>query len=899
MPGTEQTQNEFGASRVLLETKLYMPSPRPNAVSRPRLIDLLDRARNARLILISGPAGFGKTSLMAEWLSAKPNTACWLSLDATDNDPGVFLGYLIAALQTVHPGAGRGVSPLLRSSQLPPVEDLVSLILNDLASVARDIVVALDDYHSITDPAIHSAVALFLERMPPQVQLAIATRFDPPFPLARLRAQGRMVEVRAGSLRFTPEEASSFLNDSMGLALPDDEVLTLAGRTEGWAAGLQMAALSLQGRSDKAAFIAEFAGTNRFILDFLIEEVLSHEPEEVRDFLLQTSLLERLCGPLCEHVADGELGVSGSEMLEGLERRNLFVVGLDEERKWYRYHHLFAEVLQSQLRRVQPEIVETLHRRASEWYESQGLADPAFNHAAAAADWPRAARLVAANWMPVGHTGRAATVLRWLQALPEDLVRSDPWLSTAFAWILWLVADIEGARERADEARALLDDPARAGMFAPPQGAVMSSGLASLRSLLARQMGEVETALAAAEESIREAPEDMPLLKGLGFSAMGHSLGELGDTEGCVDSLRTAIPLLWQGANHFAAMAAAFSVAKNERLRGHLREPFELCRSLLARTDDEGLAGDPAVGALHLGMALLSLEQDRLEEAKHHLELAEQLGRHAGLVDILVGYAATLARLKLAEGDLPGALAALGKVESKVGGAPLAAAELRAFRARLSLAEGDLDQARSWAQWAEHRPGDDRGHTREHEATVIARVRLAEGKPGEALRLLRKGLEAAESQGRKGRALEVHLLSALVSMDGGDPAAALAELGIALDLAEPEGYTLTFLEEGEPLRLLLERRAAATTWSERANRHAAHLLASLSPDADITSPGPLSDRELEVLRLIAAGRSNKEIAAALWLTLNTVKKHSSNIFSKLGAGSRTEAVAIAREQGLL
>jgi LuxR family maltose regulon positive regulatory protein len=444
-------------STPILTTKLYIPAPRLNVVLRPRLIERLNEGLHGKLTLISAPAGFGKTTLVSAWVAACQRPTAWLSLDEGDNDPTRFLAYLVAALHTIAPNVGEGVLAVLQSPQSPPTESILTALLNEIATIPDNFVLVLDDYHVIEATPVDTALTFLLEHLPPQMHLLIATREDPQLPLARLRARGQLTELRAADLRFTPDEAAEFLKEVMGLNLSAEEIAALETRTEGWIAGLQMAALSMQGRADATSFIKSFTGIHHFVLDYLVEEVLQRQPDRIRSFLLQTSILDRLSGPLCDAVTGEE---DGRGMLEALERGNLFVVPLDDERQWYRYHHLFADVLQARSIEEQSNQDPPLHRRASEWYEQNGLRADAIRHALAAEDFERAAGLVELAWPAMRRSRQEATLLGWVKALPDELVRARPVLSVVYAWALLDGGELEAAEARLRNTERWLDTTA-------------------------------------------------------------------------------------------------------------------------------------------------------------------------------------------------------------------------------------------------------------------------------------------------------------------------------------------------------------------------------------------------------------------------------------------------------
>ncbi|MHB1134798.1 MAG: LuxR C-terminal-related transcriptional regulator [Chloroflexota bacterium] len=895
----------------VLSTKLYAPALRPDAVARPRLVARLRVGRRARLVLLSAPAGFGKTTLLGEWLAAEQLPAAWLSLDPADNDPARFFGYLYAALAAVEPESLAGLRPLLASVQGVPGEAMLTALVNALCDRPSEMALVLDDYHLVDAAPVHAAVAFLCENLPPQVRLVVATRADPPLPLARLRSRGQLLELRADALRFTAEEARDFLNLAMGLDLSGEEVAALEARTEGWVAGLQLAALSLQGRADVAGFIRSFAGTNRFILDFLVEEVLNREPEEVQTFLLRTSLLARLSGGLCEAVT----GLRDSQaMLERLERANLFLVPLDDERRWYRYHHLFADLLAARLHAVAAESVPELHQRASRWHDANGYPDEAVRHALAARDYRRAGALVVKYWLPVGHSGQTSTVLRWLESFPDEAVAGEPMLSVAYAWLLWLTGNIAEVDRRLDDAtRALAGRRVSEG---DRQAEMVAAGISALRAHVARHRAQIPAAIDFANQALAQlssfsalASSERALFQAHALSGLGHAYRESGATELSVETLRQVMSLAKAGGNILSVTICAFYIARQQQALGRLREAEESCRAALLAARAEGYEALPVAGMLHLALAEVLRERDELAEAERQLEAGRQFVRQGGYSEGLRNLGVVAARLCQSRGDLPGAAAALAEAEALVARArsPLGIAEVAAHQARLNVARGDLAAAEGWWEEARRRPGEDRGYTREAENLSRARLLLARGDLVAARRHLDETLALAEEGARLGTVLELLMLRALVAERQGQGEAALADLGCALDLAAPQGYTRVFLDEGEALAALLRRGVERGLWRSSIQEYASSLLARLGLPAPPQRPPlpatglvePLSEREREVLRLVGAGLSNQEIAERAVISLNTVKKHTSNIFAKLGVASRTQAIARAREIGLL
>ena len=626
----------------LLETKLYVPRLRRGLVARPRLIERLRRGAESKLTLISAPAGFGKTTLLAEWLAAAPageRSAAWLSLDPGDNQAASFWTYLVAALQTVAPGVGATSLSLLESPQPPPIETVLATLLNELSAVPNDIVLVLDDYHEVDAPDIHEGMAFLLEHLPPRLHLVITTRADPALPLARLRARGELVEIRAADLRFTPDEAAAYLNEAMGLALTASDVAALEARTEGWIAALQLAALSIQGRDDVAGFIAGFAGDDRYIVDYLVEEVLHRQPEHVRSFLLQTSILDRLSGPLCDAVT-GEDG--GKAMLEALDRANLFLVPLDDRRRWYRYHQLFADVLRARLLDEQPGRAQVLHRRASDWYEENGERSEAIRHAIAAEDFERAADLVELAIPATSQHRREATLRQWLEALPDELLRVRPVLSNAYAGSLLVRGEVEGVEERLRDAERWLgavdeavDGPAgRAGSMVVVDEAAfrrLPGSIAVHRAGQALILGDVAGAAAHARRALDLVGEDDHLARGGAAGLLALASWTSGDLEAASRWYAAGMASLEKAGHLSDVIGCALALADIRLAQGRLGEALRIFERGLALATGQG--GHVLRGAadMHVGISTILRERDDLEGARQHLLQSGELGEENGL----------------------------------------------------------------------------------------------------------------------------------------------------------------------------------------------------------------------------------------------------------------------------
>jgi LuxR family maltose regulon positive regulatory protein len=927
----------------LLTTKLYIPPPRPGQVPRPRLLARLDAALGLhhRLILVSAPPGFGKTTLLSEWVAHLRSDAAanrslagrvaWVSLDPGDNALPRFMAYLIAALQTIEAGVGAGVLGALQApgpaDAGPPsaLEPLLTALINELAALPEPLLLVLDDYHLIEAPVIHHALTFLLDHLPPHMGLVLATRADPPLPLSRLRSRGALTELRQAELRFTPGEAAAFLNRTMGLELRAEEVTALEARTEGWIAGLQLASLALQGTlalsGDRGgtAFVEAFAGDDRYVVDYLVEEVLDRQTEAVHRFLLETSILDRLSGPLCNAVRFGPETPGSSEganagrrgdsqaLLEELERRNLFLVPLDGNRRWYRYHRLFADLLRHRLHQARPDRVPALHRRASRWYEDNGFLADAVEHALAAKDFERVADLIEpASWVHLSQGG-ASTLLGWLDALPAALLHRRPRLDLLYAWALLAAMELEAIEARLHGVERRL--PA-AGGPADPAGSTddpdaVRGEIMAIRATLAGLRGDMPAAIELARQALDHLPAGELHLRGILADILGAAYDASGNTAAASQAYTEAAALSQAAGNPLIALIALGNLARLQETQGRLRQAAATCHQTLELA--AGLQGEPppSAGMAEAGLGKLAYEWDQLDDAARHLEVAIERGRRGGVVELVAAGCAALAPVYQARGDPQGATALIEEAEHLVQTVGISAgsrAQVAATRVRLWLLQGDLEAAAGWASGLA--VGDDYDPLRQVEGIALARVLLAQapGQPDrlqDALRLLEGLLRATEAQGWMGQALEILALQAIALQRAGEPERAMDVLARALSLGEPEGYVRTFLDLGAPMRELLQ--AAARRGIRPA--YAGHLLARAAGETAPVAPSPLveplSDRELEVLHLIAAGLSNREVAQRLVITPGTAKWHAHNIYGKLGVHSRTQAVARARELGLL
>ena len=945
-------------STPILATKLYIPPPRPKAVRRPHLIERLNAGLHRKLTLISAPAGFGKTTLVSEWIDhlrvggAKENQivnrVAWLSLDEGDNDPKRFLIYLIAALQTIAPQIGAGVLRLLQSPQLPPSEVMLTALLNEIATVrdnpsqpggARyfdkaqdksgpDFVLVLDDYHIIDagggvpsgTGAVDQALTFLIEHLPPHLHLVIATREDPNLPLARLRARGQLTELRVTDLRFTRTEAADFLNQVMALKLSTEEIAALETRTEGWIAGLQLAAISMQGYHDMGSFIKSFTGSHRFIMDYLVEEVLQQQPANIQAFLLRTSILNRLCGPLCEAVLGDALGNrlddatrSGQAILETIENANLFIVPLDNERRWYRYHHLFAELLRQRLHQSQPSLVSSTretagelvaehHIRASVWYEANGLEIEAFHHAAAANDIDRAERLIEGDGIPRHFRGAVTAILDWLGSLPTAVLDARPSLLWKYASLLLVNGQTTGVEEKLSAAEAALLGPAAGD--GPDESLDNKSRnlvgqIAAARATLALTRYQAETIIVQAHRALEYLHPTNLSFRSTANWTLGFAYYLQGNRVASRRAYTEAIALSQASGDTFNTILATIGLGNIQEIENQLHLAAQTFQHVLQLAGDQPLQ---IIYDAHLGLAHVLYEWNDLVGAEQHgrqsLHLAQQYDQ---VIDRFIVCELFLARLKLAQGDVTGAMAIIAQAEQSARQKNFVhrIAEVAAAQVLVLLRQGKLTAAAQLAQT--------------HQLPISqARVHLAQGKSAAALALLEPVRQQMEARHWQDERLKVMVLQVVALHAHGEKEKAVQLLGEALALAAPEGFIRLFVDEGSPIAELLTRMKDEGSRHPLRRVEGMHgyihkLLAAFGQPADIhpSSPSPqplvepLSQRELEVLQLIAQGLSNHEICQRLFLALDTVKGHNRRIFDKLHVQRRTEAIARARDLGLL
>jgi LuxR family maltose regulon positive regulatory protein len=926
---------------ALLQTKLYLPIPRPERVPRPRLSGLLDGALRpgGKLVLISAPAGSGKTTLASAWLQALARSEavgsapfpiyapCWLSLDESDNDLVRFLVYLAAAMERAAPGLGEGALSLLHGSRPPAAESFMIALINEIAALAeeegnvdRRLLLALDDYHLITSQAIHDVLTFLLDHLPEQMRLVLISRTEPPLPLARWRGRGQLVALDGHDLRFTNAEARQFLNQVMGLDLDTVEAAALANRTEGWIAGLQMAALALGARSPgrqgsgagkPAKPLSEQIAGSRLIMDYLLQEVLQGQPAGLQEFLLQTSLLERLSAPLCDAVTGRD---DGRAILAELEQRNLFLFSLDQEGRWYRYHHLFGGLLRQRLAQSEPEALADLHRRAANWYQANGFMAEAIQHALDAGDAGQAAGLVERAADPALMAGRFQTVLGWIRRLPDDAIRARPRLCVYQAFLMLFdsrpLTDIEAALRAAEET-----EPA-AGRAQPAAGKAQPTAAEAIliRAILALLQGDVERAAELSQEALTLLPDSAPFMISLALRNMANIHTMTGDVPAAIEGLTRAIALAERIGDKAGLVITHYSLARVYIVQGRLHAAHEaLMRALALGRDGRGRPL-PIVARSFMALADIKREWNELGEAAHLALDGIELARQVMAFWNMSGYV-FLAQIRQAEGDMVAAQAALdaaGELAVRFDVTELDDRVVELYQARLWLAQGNVAAAERWEasiQGDEGTPSPwpaQRGQmagwyvVHELEQLVLARLRLAQGRPEQAQHLLDSLLPAAESHQRIAVVMAIHIAQALNWYACGETSRALELLAGVLAQAEPEGYVRLFLDEGPAMAELLKLVPPDSPVAGYAGRLLA-AFARAQPQEPVTGAPPslLSERELDVLRLLPSHLTSTEIAAELSISPNTARFHIKNIYSKLNAHNRNEAVTQARQLGLI
>jgi LuxR family maltose regulon positive regulatory protein len=902
----------------LLTTKLYIPPVRPELVSRPRLIQRLNAHLDRKLTLISAPAGFGKTTLLSEWAASMDRPVAWVSLDKGDEELTRFWSYLITALQRMQPDIGATALLALRSRQPPLMDPLLTGLINEIASMSQPFVLFLDDVHVIANQQIHDGLTFLLDNLPPQMHLILSSRSDPPWPLARLRARGEMTELRASDLRFSEHEAAAFLNEVMKLDLSADDVAKLEDRTEGWIVGLQMAALSMRSRKDGSAFIAAFTGTHRFILDYLVEEVLDQQSPAIQEFLLQTSILERLTAPLCDAVTDGQ---DSQIILTELEQANLFLVPLDDERRWYRYHHLFADLLGSRLEQTQPDQVPTLHLRASEWYEENRLIPEAVQHALAAGDVKRAAHLVEGNALAMVDHGELTTLLGWLAALPEEVLRSRPWLCIAHAWALAFAGRLDAVEPKLEDAQKALPSEAEGlrSVLRQTEGLRIAGHVAAIRAYVAALGGDMPHATALGRVALEHLPEEDLITRGFAAGLLSTTLRWSGDLVAATQAAAEAVAAAGATGDSLAALGALATAAALQSAQGQLHKAVATCWDVLALADQSLRRGGqrlPVAGEAHVLISTVLREWNDLQAALRHAREAVQLYERWGWAEGLAFGHRTLARALQAIGDIDGAREATHKARQAARDiSPWFDAHEAAMEAKIRLALGDVAAASRWMQQSGLRADGELHFRHLSRYVTLARVLIAQGGLDEASDLLARLLAMTEAAGARTALIQILVLQAIVLQAQGEMEEALTVLERALTLAEPEGYVRTFIDEGAPMGTLLRQaqargiqsnyaRKLLAAWEGETQDQSPLRLTKTAPPSLVHRPSspliePLTERELEVLRLLPTRLSSTGIGEQLYVSVHTVRSHIKSIYAKLNVHRRIDAIQRAKDLGLL
>jgi LuxR family maltose regulon positive regulatory protein len=895
---------------ILLRTKLHQPQVRSDWVRRPRLEKWLKQGLDRKLTLVSAPAGFGKSSLVASSLAESDRHATWLSLDEGDNDPVRFWAYVIAAIQAGELDVGDEAKQVISSPQLRRTDPVIISLLNDISELTDDLVLVLDDYHVIEAEQVHEGLSYLLDHQPANLHIVLITRADPPISLARLRAHGRLIEIRAPDLEFSAAEAAILFNDVIDLNLNLEQVEALNERTEGWIVGLLLAAMSLKRRPSYKAFIEQFTGSDQFILDYLTEEVLGGLPEEHRRFLLRTSILERFCSALCYAVTGNS---AGHQVLNEIRNSNLFLIPLDTDGRWFRYHHLFAEVLQAWLEREYPGEIEALHLKAAAWFEREGYPSEAVDHALRSGDVVQARELVLNHLAPVLHRGEIATVLHWLDALPESRNESDPTVPLARCWALFISGQSSAIGPHLEQASNAYERQVGEGALSGAQQDQVAAQLAMMRSVLARGWGEHARSVAHAEEAARLVPRETLENIGTAWNMVAAARAGAGDFDGAIEAYERGIALAYEEGNLVGAYGCIYGQAMYILLQGRLNEAEGLCRSAIDRAVRDGHGDFPAAGSLYIAMARIALERYHLDEAGACLNTGMRIAGPGGFGEAVRTGRYLRAHLVAARGDLDAAADIFDDAAQIVHaiGDPYLTGELNGEWTKLCLKLGDLDTAREKLHMLEEKSAaTQHAHLLLWRGGLFPRLLCAEERYEEGLAALDESIGRARVMNSNGELIRLLALQAVALDVLGDHIPARAALGEALALGAPGGYIWRWLDAGPRIGPLLWDVRDKGDTSQALHPYVDSLLdacrsaygdTALQPARRLAGEAldPLTARELEIVRLICAGHSGPEIARELVLAYNTVRKHTSNIYSKLGVRSRTQAIARVRDLGLV
>jgi LuxR family maltose regulon positive regulatory protein len=888
----------------LISTKLYLPPPRPNLVSRPRLVKQLNAGASCKLILISAPAGFGKTTLLYEWISGRELPLAWFSIDSNDNDPIRFWAYVIAALQTIEPEIGVTAFSALQTPQPPAIEALVAELINDIAESAnhisvlseeRRLILVLDDYHLITETQVHDSMVFFLDNLPPRMQLILSGRSDPPWPLARVRARQELTEIRIRDLRFTIAETKTLLNRILKFNLTADDIARLENRTEGWAAGLQMAAISIRGRENISDFIEDFAGSNRFVFDYLVEEVLASQTPQVTDFLLKTSILERLSASLCDELLGSK---KSSKVLWYLDQANLFLNPLDDKREWYSYHRLFGDLLRTQLEQLYPQQIPGLHSKACKWLTANDRIMDAISHAVQGGDHEQIATLTEQHALEMVHHRELKTLQNWLDALPNGMIAARPWLSVAYAWVLvnaWQFENLENYLRDAEDQKGMLGNGERERLL---------GHIYAIRAYYHGQNGEYLSAVKAGQKALLNLPEN-DTARSWTSIGIAHNWRRLGDLATAENAYRQAIEINAAIGNEQGQPHALVGLANVLATNGKLHQAISSYQSILQLIQKQAQKGKwfPIQGFVHSCLGSVYLEWNDLEKASHHTRLGVNLSERWGQIDFLLSSYNLHVFTLLASGDVDEAKKLILKMDLLMSELPeWPRALVTAYKIRFLLLQGENAKASALAQESSFHHTDEFKYEHTWIYIVLARILIATERFEQALTLLVRLLAITETAGAMRSTIEILVLQALTLYRLNELDQARSVIKHALTLAEPEGYVRTFISEGEIMADLLSQ----VIRQDKLNTYARKLLNSLSTERQYSQirqvkelVESLTPREIEILQLLTTNMSVPEIAQELVVSANTVRSHVKNIYDKLAVNRRSSAVQKAKELHLV
>jgi LuxR family maltose regulon positive regulatory protein len=859
-----------------------------------------------KLTLISAPAGFGKTTLLVDWVHNHKIPVAWFSVDKGDNDSLHFLTYIILGLQSLVAGAGTAALTLLQSPQPPHIESILINLINDVINLPNNIALVLDDYHLVDAKPIHDLMAFLLENMPEQMHLIISTRSDPPLPVARVRSHNQMTELRAADLSFTADETANLFNESLNLELSTADIKLLETRTEGWAAGLQLAALSLQGRKNPSGFLTGFKGDNRYIADYLTEEVLSRQPEHLRNFLLQTSILRRLSGPLCDAVTQQE---HGRQTLDALEKANLFVIPLDDERLWYRYHHLFAELLEQRLCIKHGDLVNELHSRASIWFAQNGFKNEAVEHALDAQNYTQAAHLIEEIAEIDWDRARDSRVLQWIKKLPDEQIETNPKLCIFYGRELFKSGDLDNAEKRLQAAEKILESAS----FSDPDKENLQGRIAVIRAYISSRTGDVSGAIHFANQALRILPQKDLAWRSVAATNLGFAYGWTGkgDLIKAQPAFSEAMKISKEAGNIYYQIFNGSCLGGVMSMRGKLKEATEIARQSLRLAIENGMEQTGIVGSLYGVLGMILCEWNDLDEGLRLINKGIEVSEQGRDPVILGSIQVSLLRALLYRMDFAGAYKAMERLNESVRNfalPPWITNTTGALNVLFWMVAGDLSRALQWVKERGLSIDGDLENLRAFEYIALTNILIAQKRLDDAARFTQRLIEMAQAGDNAHMQIEIRLLRSSIFKALEDKQAALDEFKEALKLGEPGGFLMIFVSKGKPVADLLEEVVAVKKQDHDAAKadftlaYAKKLLSVFKGSTLPKAEGlldPISERELEVLHLIAAGLSNREIADKLFISLNTVKTHTKNINSKLDVTSRTKAVARAKELGLL